>query len=106
VSREEAHRPIGARPRSPDEPARPKFPLFTAGTDEIAGVIRTRGHVDAVGADDLCRAITALQRLGHRQIAVQLGQATVLDDDAHAFLAEYARHLGTDGVCLRIADDP
>jgi hypothetical protein len=95
VSREEAHRRAAAgrgraTTRTPEEAGRPQSPLFTARTDQTTGVIRTRGHLDRVGADALCLLVTALQQLGHRQITVQLG-ATTVADDAEALLAAHAR---------------
>jgi hypothetical protein len=108
VSREEAHR----RPAASSTPVAPgphaaerttegavgqQCPLFTARTDQAAGTIRARGHVDQVGAEALCRIVTALQQAGHRQIAVELGSATVAGD-ARALLADHARQLGTEGV--------
>lgn len=106
MSREEAHRRTGARRRRapdrtasapPEDVARPQPPLFTARTDEADGSIRTRGHVDRVSADVLCRVVTALQQLGHRHVQIRLGTATV-DDDAHRLLVEHARRLRGDGV--------
>jgi hypothetical protein len=110
VSREEAHRrPEGSRKRIPTGPAadgqtteevvRPRAPLFTARTDPTAGIICTRGHLDRVGAEVLCRTVTALQELGHRRIVVRLGAGTVADD-ARALLTDLARRLLTDSVGL------
>lgn len=105
MSREEAHRRTGARRRAPDrtaaappeDVARPQPPVFTARTDEADGSIRTRGHVDRVSADVLCRVVTALQQFGHRQVEIRLGTAAV-DDDAHRLLVDHARRLRGDGV--------
>ncbi len=71
---------------------RPQPPLFTARTDRTTGDIRTRGHLDRVGAEALCRTVTALRQLGHRQVVVRLGSATVADD-ARTLLADLARQL-------------
>ena len=110
MSREEAHRrpeasgtrvttePL-ATGRAGDEPVGPQPPLFIARTDRTTGVIRTRGHLDRLGAEALCRIATALQTLGHREIVVQLGSATIADD-VPALLADHARRLGADGVRL------
>jgi hypothetical protein len=78
---------------------RPHPPLFTARTDPTAGVISTRGHLDRLGAEVLCRTVSALRQLGHRRIIVRLGTATVTED-AHALLTDLARRLGGDGVGL------
>jgi hypothetical protein len=78
---------------------RPQPPLFTAQTDLGAGVIRTRGHLDPVGAEALCRVVTGLQRRGHRQIVVRLGPTTIADD-ARALLSDLGRRLLTAGVGL------
>jgi anti-anti-sigma regulatory factor len=102
VSRDEAHLPVVAG-RAPDEGVRPQPPLFIARTDETAGVIRTRGHLDRTGAEVLCRTVTALQRLGHRCIVVRFGSATVVDDDAGTLLADRARTLRGEGVLLLLA---
>jgi hypothetical protein len=110
VSREEAHRrPAVSRKRPPTGPAaagrtaeeavRPRAPLFTARTDPTAGVICTRGHLDREGAEVLCRTVTALQQLGHRQIVVRLGPGTVADD-VRALLTDLAARLRIDGVAL------
>ena len=48
-------------------------------TDRTAGTVRVRGHLDEVGAEALCRVVAALRRLGHRQVVVDLGSATVTD---------------------------
>jgi hypothetical protein len=45
-----------------------------------------------VGAEALCRIVAALRALGHRQVVVRLGSATVADD-ARALLADLARGL-------------
>ncbi len=80
----------------------PLHPLFTARTDEAAGTIRTCGHLDRTGAEALCQSVAALRELGHRQITVILGPATVADDDASALLADLARRLSADGVRLTV----
>ncbi|MGY1696623.1 MULTISPECIES: hypothetical protein [unclassified Geodermatophilus] len=43
-----------------------------------------------MGAEALCRTVTALRQLGHRRVVVRLGSAT-LTDDARAILAGLAR---------------
>jgi anti-anti-sigma regulatory factor len=85
------------------EVVRPQPPLFIARTDEAAGVIRTRGHLDRTGAEMLCRTVTALHRLGHRRIVVQLGAETAVDGDACALLTEQARALRSEGVSILLA---
>ena len=104
VSREEAHRRTPARRRRtgqgppgagrpPDEgPARSRPPLCTVRTDRAAGSVCVRGHLDGVGAEFLCRIVTALRESGHRQVVVLLGSATVAED-ARALLAGLARGL-------------
>lgn len=47
----------------------------------------------------LCRTVTALQQLGHRQIVVRLGPGTVADD-VRALLTDLAARLRIDGVAL------
>lgn len=112
MSQEAAHRRPAARPqrattippavgRTTGEPTEPQPPLFTARTDDIAGVISTRGHLDQIGAEALCRTVTALGRLGHRQVVVRLGSAT-MTDDARTLLADHARLLRADGVGLLV----
>lgn len=113
MSREEAHRRTGARrrgtpkrtvtaPRTPEAAVPPQPPLFTARTDGAAGVVRTRGHLDGVSAEVLCRILTALRRAGHREIAVRLGTTTTADDDAREILAVHARRLGGEGVRVHV----
>jgi hypothetical protein len=113
VSQEEAHRRTAAswervatgQPvagRTTEEAVRPQPPLFTARTDRIAGAIRTRGHLDRIGAEALCRLVTALQQLGHRQIVVGLGSATVVDEDAEKLLTDHVRRLRSGGVHLLV----
>ncbi|MGY1832016.1 hypothetical protein ACI8AA_16530 [Geodermatophilus sp. SYSU D01180] len=103
MSREEAHRRTPARrrrtpsgpprpTRAPEDEARPLPPLSTARTDRTAGVIRVRGRLDLIGAEALCRTVTGLLRLGHRQVVVRLDSATVADD-ARALLADLARRM-------------
>lgn len=110
VSQEEAHRrpaaggkqvPTGlpAGGQTTAEAVEPQPPLFTARIDETAGVISTHGHLDLIGAEALCRTVTALQQLGHRQVVVRLGSATTADG-AHALLANHARVLHDSGIRL------
>jgi hypothetical protein len=89
--------PPAARPTTA-EVAPPRSPLFTARTDESAGVIRARGHLDRVGVDALSRTVTALRRLGHRLVVVQLGSVTIADD-ALGLLDDLAARM-SDGVRL------
>ena len=77
--------------------------MFTARSDQQTGVIRTRGHLDGVGADVLCGLVSGLRQLGHRQIDVRLGTATVVDADALSLLTDHARRLRADGVRLLIS---
>ncbi|MGY1731778.1 hypothetical protein ACI798_09660 [Geodermatophilus sp. SYSU D01045] len=103
MSREEAHRRTAARrrrapsgppaiQREPEDGARPLPPLSTARTDRTTGVISVRGRLDRIGAEALCRTVTGLRRLGHRQVVVRLDTATVADD-ARALLADLARRM-------------
>ncbi len=102
MSREEAHRrdtarrpaatgPPGAG-RPPEEEARPQPPVSTGRIDRTTGTVSISGHLDLVGAEALCRVVTALGQLGHRQVVVQLGCATITDD-ARALLAHLAGRL-------------
>lgn len=84
----------------PGERMPPLSPLFTARTDLARGAVRTRGHLDRVGAECLCRTVRALQRLGHRDIAVQ-GPATV-DEQAREVLAELRAQLSGEDVRLTV----
>ena len=103
MSQEEAHPrptahtpgPVASSPAA-DADRLPRAPLFTARTDPTAGVLRTRGHLDAIGAEMLCRIVTALHRLGHAEVVVRLGSSTV-DDDA---LVVLAGRVGPGGVRL------
>jgi hypothetical protein len=61
-------------------------------TDRTTGTVCVRGSLDRVGAEALCRVVTALGQLGHRQVVVQLGSSTVTDD-ALALLAHLARRM-------------
>lgn len=110
VSREEAHRRPAAsgKPVTTGLPAagptvgeavRPQPPLFTARTDKTAGVVSAHGQLDLVGAEALCRTVTALQQHGHRQIVVRLGSTTIADD-AGTLLEDQVRLLSTAGVRL------
>lgn len=92
MSQEEAHRRPAAVRRSTDEVVAPQRPLFTARTDESTGVIRASGSLDLVGAEALCRTVSALHRLGHRPVIVRLGSVTIADD-AYAPLADLCREL-------------
>ncbi len=66
--------------------------MSTARIDRTTGTVSIRGHLDRVGAEALCRVVTALGQLGHRQVVVQLGCSTATDD-ALALLAHLARRL-------------
>jgi hypothetical protein len=104
VSRDEAHPGTTHRTRAGTvEPDRPQPPLFTARTDEKAGVIRTRGHLDEVGAEVVCRMLAALLEPGPRRIDVRLGPATVVDAGALKLLCEHARRLAVDGRSVGIS---
>ncbi|MGY1635728.1 hypothetical protein ACI78V_03640 [Geodermatophilus sp. SYSU D00742] len=93
--------PVGGRePVVPWAGVPPQAPTFTATVDQRQGLIRTRGHLDAVAAELLGGSIVALQRLGHRRIAVRLGHQVTVDAEARAVLAELGAGLAADGVCL------
>ncbi|MGY1621243.1 hypothetical protein ACI789_03475 [Geodermatophilus sp. SYSU D00965] len=66
--------------------------------DQVRGLVRARGHLDEVGADLLSGTVLALQRHGHRRIAVRL-QATV-EPAARAVLDELTDRLAADGVLV------
>jgi hypothetical protein len=68
--------------------------------DQHAGVIRTRGHLDALAADLLAGSVVALQRLGHRRITVRVGPQATIDDDARGVLADLDGRLSADGARL------
>src|SRR3712207_9106914 len=65
----------------------PQAPTFTASLDQRHGVVRARGHLDALAADLLRGSIVALQRQGHRQGTVRLGPMATVDGDGHELLA-------------------
>jgi hypothetical protein len=92
--------------RRPDRPApyaaRPQSPLFTASVDQRTGVIRTRGHLDRVGAELLQGSVVALQRCGHRSVTVHVQPAGTVDAEARALLDDLADRLAAEGVTLAI----
>jgi len=73
--------------------------VFTAWIGAPGGAVRIRGHLDRLGAEALCRTVSALRQPGRRQIVLQLGSATA-DDDALAVLGDLASSLRTEGVLL------
>ncbi|RBY76789.1 hypothetical protein DQ238_16080 [Geodermatophilus sp. TF02-6] len=79
---------------------RPQAPSFTATLDQVHGVVRTRGHLDALAADLLSGSIVALQRQGHRELTVQLRPLATIDADARRLLTDLAGRLAVDGVRL------
>jgi hypothetical protein len=46
--------------------------------------------------------VATLQQLGHRQIVVGLGTATVVDEDAEMLLTDHVRLLRSGGVHLLV----
>ncbi|MGY1632633.1 hypothetical protein ACI784_13100 [Geodermatophilus sp. SYSU D01186] len=80
--------------------ASPCAPTFTATLDQRHGVIRTRGHLDALAADLLRGSVVALQRQGHRLVTVRIGPSATMDDDARTVLADLGARLAADGVRL------
>jgi hypothetical protein len=80
--------------------APPRAPSFTATVDQHQGVIRTRGHLDALAADLLRGSVVALQRQGHRLVTVRVGSSATVDADARAVLADLGDGLAADGVRL------
>ncbi|SNX96879.1 hypothetical protein SAMN06893097_105219 [Geodermatophilus sabuli] len=89
-------------PALPWAGALPQAPSFTATVDQRTGVIRTRGHLDALAADLLVGSVVALQRLGHRRITVRIGPQATIDDDARGVLADLDGRLSADGVRLAV----
>ena len=85
--------------RRPVDPS-PQAPSFTASLDQRHGVVRARGHLDALAADLLRGSIVALQRQGHRQVTVRLESRATADDDARELLAQLADTLAAEGVRL------
>ena len=90
--------------RGPALPAAayPQAPVFTASVDQARGAIRTRGHLDLVGAELLCGTVVALQRCGHRHITVLIRPPATVDADAGRLLADLADRLAADGVRLEV----
>jgi anti-anti-sigma regulatory factor len=80
--------------------APPQAPSFTASLDQRHGVVRTRGHLDALAVDLLRGSIVALQRQGHQQVTVRLEPLTTADDAAREALARLADTLAAEGVRL------
>jgi hypothetical protein len=80
--------------------APPRAPSFTATVDQRQGVIRTRGHLDALAADLLRGSVVALQRQGHRLVTVRIGSSATVDAEARQVLADLGDGLATDGVRL------
>jgi hypothetical protein len=80
----------------------PQSPLFTATVDEARATIRTRGHLDRLGADLLRGTVEALQRRGHRRITLQLQPLATADLEARVVLSSLARQLSTDGAQLLV----
>jgi hypothetical protein len=66
--------------------------VSTVRTDRDTGTLCVRGALDRVGAEALCRVVTALGQLGHREVVVQLGSSTVAPD-ALAVLTDLARRM-------------
>ncbi|MFW3171488.1 hypothetical protein [Geodermatophilus sp. CPCC 206100] len=90
----------------PNHPAplevRPQAPLFTASVDQRTGAIRTRGHLDLVGAELLRSSVVALRRCGHRSITVHVQPPATADAPARALLADLADRLAAEGVLLEV----
>ena len=84
------------------EMAPPQPALFTARTDTAGGTICTRGHLDLVGAEALCRVAVALQQLGHRHIGVYAGSGATADVQASTLLVELAQDLAAEGIRVTI----
>ncbi|MGY1820622.1 hypothetical protein [Geodermatophilus sp. SYSU D00079] len=82
--------------------APPCAPSFTATVDQHHGLIRTRGHLDALAADLLRGSVVALQRQGHLQVTVRIGPSATVDAEARAVLADLADRLAADGVRLLV----
>ncbi|MGK5114438.1 MULTISPECIES: hypothetical protein [unclassified Geodermatophilus] len=82
--------------------AYPQAPIFTASVDQTRGAIRTRGHLDRVGAELLCGTVLALERCGHRHITVLIRPPATVDPDAARLLADLADRLAADGVRLEV----
>jgi hypothetical protein len=80
----------------------PQAPVFTASVDQGRGAIRTRGHLDLVGAELLCGTVVALQRCGHRHVTVLIRPPATADADARRLLADLADRLAADGVRLEL----
>jgi hypothetical protein len=92
--------------RRPERPApvgvRAQSPLFTASVDQRTGVIRTRGHLDLVGAELLQGSVVALQRCGHRSVTVHVQPGGTVDAEARAVLGDLADRLATEGLVLEV----
>lgn len=81
-------------------PNGPRPPSFTAGLDRRLGVVRVRGHLDALAAELLRASVVALRECGHRVITVRLRPLATADAAALEVLAGLADSLAPGGVRL------
>lgn len=78
-------------------------PLFTARIDDRYAVIRVRGHLDRLAAEDVAMSIQRLYDDGHRGITVEARSRATADPEATALLGDLAARLAQRGVLLAIA---
>ncbi len=70
--------------------------------DEESAAIRVDGRVDRLGVDLLRGTIEELERRGHTDIAVTIGDRTTIDQGSRAVLAQLAEHLADRSGRLRV----
>jgi hypothetical protein len=81
----------------------PGAPLFTARVNERYAVIRVRGHLDRLAAEDIARSVQRLYRDGHGGITLETRSGATADPEATALLADLIGRLAQGGVLLAIA---
>ena len=82
---------------------RPGAPLFTARVDERYAVIRVRGHLDRLAAEDIAASVQRLYQEGHGGITLEARSRATVDSEAIALLADLAGRLAERGVLLAVA---
>ena len=77
-------------------------PMFSARVDDVRGVVRVRGHVDRLGAEDLIATVQRLAEEGHARITVEIGGLATAEPAAVDLLAGLAPHLAARDVSLAL----
>jgi hypothetical protein len=78
-------------------------PLFTARIDDRYAVIRVRGHLDRLAAEDVVASVQRLYQDGHRGITLEAWSRATVDGEATALLTTLVGWLADRGVLLAIA---